>query len=492
MRKKTARACQHCHKAHMTCDESRPCKRCVARGLQETCVDAPRKKKKYLMDVPDELEQQATPNSYDMNISPSIESPAQNTASQLNDLYPPPLSHNSSISNTIIQHPDPTNYPPLQYPAQNQHNNNNNNGNNHRSKFLSSAADLEYSILSDIIKQDYLSPSGMRHSPSQSFTDQTQSPPGPYPQQQQQQQHNTYLDGFRNNSTHSAASTPTPSSLHGHDIYKTYRQGDKSINQYLLGVVQDQLVTFPEVMKWIEEEKISNPEEFIDNEKKKSAISFAIGINNDNNASNDQTYSSTAQSFWGLRYKEAEDIYAKINKPFSYTPGFHALINYLRNRFNKKELVKMAKSMANYRPSFIACTNTLKEEDLIFMEQCFQRTLLEYDKFISISGTPTIVWRRTGQIAYVSEEFCILTGWTKEQLLNKITFIVELMDDVSVVEYFDLFSTIAYGDFRGATMTGCTLLTPENTTMKTTCMWTLKRDVFGIPMMIIGNFLPIL
>ncbi|ODQ58366.1 hypothetical protein WICANDRAFT_33428, partial [Wickerhamomyces anomalus NRRL Y-366-8] len=336
VRKKTARACQHCHKAHMTCDESRPCKRCVARGWQETCVDAPRKKKKYLMDVPDELEQQTTPNSYSMNISPSIESPAQNTASQLNDF----------------------------------------------------AADLEYSILSDIIKQDYLSPSGMRHSPSQSFTDQTQSPPGPYPQQQQQQQHNTYLDGFRNNSTH--------------------------------------------------------------------------------------------------------NIYAKINKPFSYTPGFHALINYLRNRFNKKELVKMAKSMANYRPSFIACTNTLKEEDLIFMEQCFQRTLLEYDKFISISGTPTIVWRRTGQIAYVSEEFCILTGWTKEQLLNKITFIVELMDDVSVVEYFDLFSTIAYGDFRGATMTGCTLLTPENTTMKTTCMWTLKRDVFGIPMMIIGNFLPIL
>lgn len=478
----------------MTCDESRPCQRCIARGLQETCVDAPRKKKKYLMDVPDEMENQGPGGAYKMNISPSIDSPGQSQpASQLNDLYPPPLSHNSSISNRIIQQPDPNSFnsTQFQYPTeQNSQSTNANHSNGtgagrQRSKFLSSAADLEYSILSDIIKQDY---PGMRHSPSQSFNETTQSPPGAY-----QQQH-TYLDGLRHNSTHSATSTPTPSSLHGHDIYKTYRQGDKSINQYLLGIVQDQLVTFPEVMKWIEEEKISNPEEFLDSEKQqRPALSFAIGINDTNNGNEQQSYGYyTSQSFWGLRYKEPEDIYAKINKPFSYTPGFHALINYLRNRFNKRELVKMAKSMANYRPSFIACTNTLKEEDLIFMEQCFQRTLLEYDKFISISGTPTIVWRRTGQIAYVSEEFCILTGWTKEQLLSKITFIVELMDDVSVVEYFDLFSTIAYGDFRGATMTGCTLLTPENTTMKTTCMWTLKRDVFGIPMMIIGNFLPIL
>lgn len=470
----------------MTCDESRPCKRCVARGLHESCVDAPRKKKKYLMDVPDELENQG---SHKMSISPSIESPNANV-SQINDLYPPPLSHSSSINNTIIQ-PDNnyTNQYHQTYPIPEEGESQPNqppNVQRQRSKFLSSAADLEYSILSDIIKQDNLSPSGLRHSPSQSYTDQTQSPP--FHQQQQHPQH-SYYNGFRHNSTHSATSTPTPSSLHGHDIYKTYRQGDKAINQYLLGVVQDQLITFPEVMKWIEEEKITNPDEFIDPEKK-SAISFAIGIN-DNNG-NEQSYNNGSQSAWGLRYKEPEDIYAKINKPFSYTPGFHALINYLRRRFNKTELVKMAKSMANYRPSFIACTNTLKEEDLIFMEQCFQRTLLEYDKFISISGTPTIVWRRTGQIAYVSEEFSILTGWTKDQLLSKITFIVELMDDVSVVEYFDLFSTIAYGDFRGATMTGCTLTTPENTTIKTTCMWTLKRDVFGIPMMIIGNFLPIL
>ena len=52
-------------------------------------------------------------------------------------------------------------------------------------------------------------------------------------------------------------------------------------------------------------------------------------------------------------------------------------------------LVKMAESMATYRPSFIACTNSLKEHDLIFMEQCFQRTLLTYDNYIkSVARQP--------------------------------------------------------------------------------------------------------
>lgn len=190
--------------------------------------------------------------------------------------------------------------------------------------------------------------------------------------------------------------------------------------------------------------------------------------------------------------KEPADIYAKIRKPYSYTPAYHALSEYLRSRFGTEDLMKMAKCMASYRPSFIACTNTLKEDDLIFMEQCFQRTLLEYEKFISYSGTPTIIWRRTGQITAVGKEFCILTGWSKQRLLGQRTFIVELMDDDSVLEYFQMFSNIAFGDSRGAMMSECTLLTPSGQKLKTSSMWTLKRDVFGIPMMIIGNFLPIL
>lgn len=45
------------------------------------------------------------------------------------------------------------------------------------------------------------------------------------------------------------------------------------------------------------------------------------------------------------------------------------------------------------------------------------------------------------EIAYVGSEFCILTGWTKEELVGngKRKFIVELLDDKSVLEYFQVF-----------------------------------------------------
>lgn len=37
-----------------------------------------------------------------------------------------------------------------------------------------------------------------------------------------------------------------------------------------------------------------------------------------------------------------------------------------------------------------------------------------------------MVWRRTGQIALVGKEFCLLTKWTRDQLLEKRTFIAEV------------------------------------------------------------------
>jgi len=37
-----------------------------------------------------------------------------------------------------------------------------------------------------------------------------------------------------------------------------------------------------------------------------------------------------------------------------------------------------------------------------------------------------VVWRRTGQIALVGKEFCLLTKWTRDQLLDKRTFIAEV------------------------------------------------------------------
>lgn len=192
-----------------------------------------------------------------------------------------------------------------------------------------------------------------------------------------------------------------------------------------------------------------------------------------------------------LSSSEPGGIYKSITKPFSYTNGYHLLNTYLRARFEKQDLLRIARAIVGYRPSFIALTKTLREEDLVFMEVCFQRTLLEYEKFVGYSGTPTIIWRRTGQIELVGKEFCLLTQWSREQLLSKQTFIVELMDNSSVVEYFEKFSAHAFGD-TSSVQTTCVLMTPSKRAVPCAFCFTIKRDVFDIPMMIVGNFLPVL
>ncbi|GMM32199.1 Ert1 protein [Martiniozyma asiatica (nom. inval.)] len=240
-------------------------------------------------------------------------------------------------------------------------------------------------------------------------------------------------------------------------------------NQYVLG----DNATFPEIVRQLTQIKSTHPMQF-HSLNMQTPISFTI--------TNPPPSSPSLTP---------QQIYTQVKQPFKYVKPYHDLNIYLQKRFPKSHLIQIVRSIAEYRPSFIASMLNLSEPDLIFAEQCFQRTLLEYDTHIALSGTPTLVWRRTSQIAYVSHEFTILTGWSKEQLLGKNTFVVEIMDDKSTVEYFRLFSKMAFGEFRGGGME-CTLLTPTGEGVRTACVWTVRRDVFGIPMMFVANFLPIL
>lgn len=260
------------------------------------------------------------------------------------------------------------------------------------------------------------------------------------------------------------------------------------------------------------------------------------------------------------RHRNPSAIYESVREPYAYTIGFHNLTAFIQRRFSPQKTLQIAKSLASIRPSFIATTKTLNRDDLIFMEKCFQRTLYEYEDFINACGTPTIVCRRTGEIAAVGKEFSILTGWKKEVLLGKEpnmnvntggsgtsgttsrgsftpqgssvepsgrpqpVFLAELLDDDSVVEFYEDFARLAFGDSRGSVTTTCKLLkykTKEDMELaesednqkwsnhvrrggiageagmnqlgfkdgKVECAycWTVKRDVFDIPMLIVMN-----
>ena len=117
-------------------------------------------------------------------------------------------------------------------------------------------------------------------------------------------------------------------------------------------------------------------------------------------------------------FSSPSDIYSNFTEPYPYTDGFHSLIAYLQKRFPPQLTLRIAKALASIRPSFISCTSNLTSEDLIFMEKQFQRCLYQYEGSIARCGTPTLVLRRTGEIAAVGVEFSILTGWDREILLG--------------------------------------------------------------------------
>lgn len=271
------------------------------------------------------------------------------------------------------------------------------------------------------------------------------------------------------------------------------------------------------------------------------------------------------------RRRDPSAIYESVTQPYSYTAGFHSLTAFLQRRFSPQKTLRIAKSLASIRPSFISCTKSLNRDDLIFMEKCFQRTLWEYEDFINACGTPTIVCRRTGEVAAVGKEFSILTGWRKDVLLGREAnlnvntggtsggpgtgvssraggtprmapemldpsrpqpvFLAELLDDDSVVDFYEDFARMAFGDSRGSVTTRCKLLKYRSKTdgpfpaddagnaedartaqmkrrranrlqgkneiageagideladkdgkVDCSCCWTVKRDLFDIPM----------
>ena len=230
------------------------------------------------------------------------------------------------------------------------------------------------------------------------------------------------------------------------------------------------------------------------------------------------------------RDRDPSSIYSSVTAPYAYTNSFHGLINVLLKRLPKQKVVRIAECMSYFRPTFIACTRTLNRQDLIFMEQGFQRMLWEYEDFINAYGTPSIICRRTGEVVGVNKEFSLLTGWSRDVLLgneknlnvntgredgansrgaeigsgssrggfntprgppssnpnnrpssvggdhanggaadgggaaangesrHQPVYIAELLDDDSIIRFYEDFSMLAFGDSRGSVMNPCKLL----------------------------------
>lgn len=246
--------------------------------------------------------------------------------------------------------------------------------------------------------------------------------------------------------------------------------------------------------------------------------------------------------------KTPQDLYDNkcLIKPHNYKLAYTKLLTTLRKKFlegaeiDKSASVKDEHStqkhnlrydleviirsiLERYAPIFISLTSNMIEEDLLLQEVTLQRALLDLENMAKlVSCMPMCIWRRSGEICFVSNEFYSLTGFNKNLLLDRTSFIFEYLDHKSVSNYFQIFNELlafGYNDINKrkkllmlnacsstsskitegfsfttdgkAIFTKCNLLLSNGLYLKCACCWTVKRDSFNIPILVMGQFLPI-
>ncbi|KAI9029100.1 hypothetical protein CLU79DRAFT_737566 [Phycomyces nitens] len=501
-KKKATRACIHCQKAHLTCDDSRPCQRCIKRDLASTCADGARKKAKYLQDAED----------------------LKNRAS----LFPPATIEGFNTQDTLPN----TGLLDTQSFMTNDANEMINgsqlmNMDNYNYGFGSSATNLEYSILSSMLgspmdlqlTQPPVNPivANVRATQPHPVVPTTTPTPsitsgvtGGWPntvtdsRQPLQQLHQQQLQ--HQHQHQQKPQTQTQTQNHHNQSHQHKQHGSPNF-------------TLPDTRPLQTPSLPTTPSSFTSGNQSimddilfppRSIGSIPSAVLNSSHISSSGISSMLPYGDGAVVAKIASPVtagaavkrrnqiitpemaYASATKPFSYAEGYHYLINYVRQKMSREDLMRISRALALFRPSVLASMMNLTEDDLIFTEKCLQRKLLEYEKLISYSGTPTVVWRRTGEIALVGKEFSLLTQWSRDALLNKKTYIYELMSDASAVEYWEKYALHAFDNTDSAVYSSCILISPTKRLVPCTFCFTIKRDIFDLPSVIVGNFLPIL
>ncbi|CAO3633315.1 unnamed protein product [Cunninghamella blakesleeana] len=227
---------------------------------------------------------------------------------------------------------------------------------------------------------------------------------------------------------------------------------------------------------------------------------------NNNNVSTSSAVNTTEKFFLTaadpsdgrLEDRLTEVINAKYEagflKPYNYVSGYARLQKYMDNNMSASSRQRILNVMGTFRPAFRSVAQSLTDIDLILVEEAFERLLLDYDRVFSSMGIPACLWRRTGEIYKGNKEFASLVNVPIETLREGRLCIYELMAEESAVNYWEKYGNIAFDPGQKAVLTSCLLKNPEpdNTSVISCCFsFTIRRDKYNIPTVIVGNFLPV-
>jgi len=179
---------------------------------------------------------------------------------------------------------------------------------------------------------------------------------------------------------------------------------------------------------------------------------------------------------------------------FSRVEFFYKMKENLQKRLPEK-LFLFEKAMA-FREQLAKIREGLTEEAVLTMRRDFDTYLTTFSAVFDQLGVPSLIWERCGVIHYVSKGYVELTGFNDPVPTNlaDLAFAQQLSTD-GLRGYVDGISQIFLytgGTIRNDTFTfpsGIKIAGSSNYIEGTMCV-TIKRDMIGLPLIFIGNFLP--
>lgn len=199
---------------------------------------------------------------------------------------------------------------------------------------------------------------------------------------------------------------------------------------------------------------------------------------------------------------------AGLLKPYNYAKGYARLSRWMDGNVSRESTQQILQPLSVLRPKLHAVAQSLRDVDLVLIEEAFERMMLDYDRFFACMGIPACLWRRTGEIYKGNREFAELVGVEGHMLRDGRLCIYELMAEESAVNYWEKYCNVAFDSSQKAVLTSCVLrfnplvkqnpgtTTPGHAPLDSTpglvncCFsFTIRRDTWGVPLMIVGNFI---
>lgn len=149
---------------------------------------------------------------------------------------------------------------------------------------------------------------------------------------------------------------------------------------------------------------------------------------------------------------------AGLLRPYNHVKGYARLSTWMDRNVSQASKRRILKPLSIFRPRFRAVAQSLSDVDLIYIEEAFERLLLDYDRVFSTQGIPACLWRRTGEIYKGNREFAELVGVGTEELREGKMGIYELMEEESACNYWEKYGAVSFDPGQKAVLTSCVLI----------------------------------